>query len=266
VVVGGHDQPCGAVGMGAIAPGMVVDSMGTYECLTAVGSEPSLGETALRASLNSYCHVVPGQYVTIAYFPSGIMVRWFCENFCAAETEERGEGVHEHLEGKAPPGPTGLCVVPHLIGSANPHFDPRATGVIVGLTQTTDRYRIYKGIVEGLACELGIIAEMLSEAVGEFDEIRCTGGGARSRLGLRLRAALTGKGMQTLESPEAVCLGAALLAGVSAGTYGSLGEAVGSAVKVRETIAPDGEMAAAYERQVAQYRSLYPALAAVREA
>ncbi|MCJ7823010.1 MAG: FGGY family carbohydrate kinase [Armatimonadetes bacterium] len=37
VVVGGHDQPCGALGMGAIEPGMVVDSMGTYECLTAVG-------------------------------------------------------------------------------------------------------------------------------------------------------------------------------------------------------------------------------------
>lgn len=266
VVVGGHDQPNGALGMGAIRPGMVTDSLGTYECLVAVVEEPSLDERALAASLNSYCHVAPGQFITIAYFPSGIMVRWFCEQFCGAAGAAAGNDLYARLEAGAPEGPTGLCVLPHLIGSGNPHFDTRATGVIVGLTPSTDRYRLYKGILEGLACELAIITEALGRVVGDFDTIRCTGGGARSRLGLGLRATMTGRRMQRMRSGEAVCLGAALLAGLSAGVYSDLAEAVEAAVRVEETIAPDPEEAGAYARQVGQYRRLFPALAPVREA
>jgi MFS family permease len=74
VVIGGHDQPCGGLGVGAIGPGRIADSMGTYECLLAASDQPSLTDAALAASLNSYCHVVPDKFVTLAYFPSGIMI------------------------------------------------------------------------------------------------------------------------------------------------------------------------------------------------
>src|SRR5580658_297881 len=77
VVTGGHDQPCGALGVGAISSGRVADSMGTYECLLAASDQPSLTDAALAASLNSYCHVVPDKFVTLSYFPSGIMIKWF---------------------------------------------------------------------------------------------------------------------------------------------------------------------------------------------
>jgi xylulokinase len=268
VVVGGHDQPCGALGMGAILPGMITDSIGSYECLVAVEEEPSLDEAAVEARLNCYCHVVPGQYITIAYFPSGLMVKWFCDNFCgedAAEARARGQDLHEHLEERATGEPTGLCILPHLIGSANPHFDPRATGVIVGLRQSTGRYQIYQAILEGLACELAIISDMLASVVGPFDTIRATGGGARSRLGLQLRAAITGRRFQTLQNPEAVCLGAGLLAGVASGSYSSRDQAVAQAVKVADTFAPEPGLARAYAEQVQRYRLLYPALAPLRE-
>src|SRR5579872_3177413 len=74
VVVGGHDQPCGALGLGVIETGRVADSMGTYECLLASSGQPTLSEAAFSAALNCYFHVVPGQFVTLAYFPSGIML------------------------------------------------------------------------------------------------------------------------------------------------------------------------------------------------
>src|SRR5678810_209608 len=53
-VLGGHDQPCGALGMGVVGPGRVSDSMGTYECLVACSDQPCLSDIALSASLNSY--------------------------------------------------------------------------------------------------------------------------------------------------------------------------------------------------------------------
>lgn len=268
VVVGGHDQPNGALGLGAIAPGMVTNSLGTWECLVAVADEPTLGAAALAGSLNSYCHVVPGAYITIAYFPAGIMVKWFCDTFCgedAAAAAAQGAGLHEYLEAAAPEGPTGLCITPHLIGTANPHFDPRATGMIFGLTQTSSRHQLYKGILEGLACELAIVSELLADAVGPFDLLRCTGGGARSRLGLQLRASITGRSMQILTCPEAVCHGVALLAGTTAGVYDDLDQAVEQAVRVADTIVPDAAETAAYARQFERYRHLYPALEPLRE-
>jgi xylulokinase len=254
--------------MGAIAPGMVTDSIGSYECLVAVVEQPTLGAPALAAGLNSYCHALGDQYITIAYFPSGLMVNWFCRAFCEAEQEaaaREGGSVYERLEAQCAPGPTGLCITPHLIGSANPHFEARATGAVVGLRQTTRRTDVYQGILEGLACELALVAELLTGSVGEFDLLRCTGGGARSRLGLQLRAALTGRTMQTMESAEAVCLGAALLAGVEAGTYSDMAQAVAAAVRIGEAVAPDEALRSAYAAQLAQYRALYPALAPLRD-
>jgi xylulokinase len=261
VVVGGHDQPAGALGTGATAPGMVSDSAGTYECLLAAVEKPSLDEVALSASLNSGCHVLPELYATIAYFPSGLMVKWFHDLFAGDEDEQR---FYQELEARVPEGPTGLCITPHLIGTCVPSFDPRATGVIAGLTPTIDRYALYKGVLEGVACELSVVTEMLARAVGRFDAIHIYGGGARSELGVQLRAALTGCRMQLMQSREAVCLGTALLAGVASGVYADYAEAAARAVKVTGAIEPNPEWTDAYRRQAEQYRTLYPALAPFR--
>jgi xylulokinase len=267
VVVGGHDQASGALGMGAIEPGMVSDSMGTYECLVHVDGAPRLDDAALAANLNSYCHVVPDRYITIAYFPSGIMLQWYRDTFGSGPVDTRaGADLFARAEELAPSSPTGLCVLPHLIGSATPHFDVRATGVILGLTPNADGPTIFKGILEGIASELAIVSDLLAGVVGPFDTIRASGGGARSSLGMRLRAALTGRRIHLLESPESVCLGAALLAGAAVGVYSDLTQAVANTVRVVDTIEPDAELAAAYAGQLRQYRLLYPALAPVREA
>jgi xylulokinase len=249
--------------MGAISAGMVSDSMGTFECVAHVDDQPRLDDAALDASLNSYCHVAPDSYITIVYFPAGIMVKWFTD--LLADKAEKGGDLYADLEAEAPAEPTGLLVLPYLIGSSTPHFDSRATGVIVGLTPISNRARIYKGILEGMACELGVITDVLAGAVGPFDTIRATGGGARSPLGMQLRADITGRCFQILESPEAVCLGAALLAGLAAGVYGSLAQAVKQAVRVVATVEPDPDASRAYAKQIKQYRALYPALSLIRE-
>lgn len=263
VVLGGHDQPCGALGSGVIAAGPVADSMGTYECLVATSDAPALSEKALHASLNSYCHVVPGKFVTIAYFPSGIMLKWFHDLLYADGAQETRtstadfESAHyASLESHVPAGPTGLCVTPHLIGTCNPEFNPSARAVISGLGPATDRAQLYKGILEGIACELSIITEALAGALGDFHDIYATGGGAHSTLGLRLRASLTGRRIHIMRCQEAVCLGTAILAGVAVGKYSSIADAVTTVVKDCMTIEPDHELAASYCQQIKHYRQL----------
>jgi xylulokinase len=274
VVMGGHDQPCGALGVGVTGAGRVADSMGTYECLVAACDRPSLTDAALAASLNSYCHVVPDKFVTLAYFPSGIMTKWFHDLLYGAANGEGevalggdpsdAESLHyATLEREAPAGPTGLCITPNLIGTCNPDFNPHARGIISGLGPNTTRSQIYKGILEGLACEMSQMTDILATTVGEFRDVYVTGGGSRSALGLQLRAALSDRRLHVMECPESVCLGGAILAGVSCGEYGSLPEAVELVVHDVSAISPNHAIADSYAQQVKQYRRLRSALTAV---
>jgi xylulokinase len=269
VVLGGHDQPCGALGAGVIGPDRICDSIGTYECLLAVSDEPSLTDKALNASLNSYCHVVPEKFVSLAYFPSGIMVQWFHDLLyadCLSETApvtftpDTEASHYAFLEAHAPKGPTGLCVMPHLIGSCNPEFNPHARGVIFGLDPATGRSHIYKGILEGLACELSLLSELLAGAVGGFDDIYVTGGGTRSALGLQLRSALTGRRLHVLGRQETVCMGTAMLAGLAIGEYASIPQAVEALVRESLTVVPDPAVAESYRNQLQRYRQMRTAV------
>jgi xylulokinase len=156
-------------------------------------------------------------------------------------------------------------VLPHLIGTCNPDFNPRARGTIFGLNPGTTREQLYKGVLEGIACELSLMIEILSRAVGDFTDVYGSGGGTRSLLGLRLRAALSGRRFHVMRSPQAVCLGAAILAGVATGIYSSFAEAIGALVREQSVVEPDPALAADYAPQLRQYRSLYPALAPIRD-
>jgi xylulokinase len=100
------------------------------------------------------------------------------------------------------------------------------------------------------------MTDILESAVGEFRDVYVTGGGSRSALGLRLRAALSGRRLHVMECPEAVCLGGAILAGVASGEYRSLQEAVEVVVRDVSVVLPDEAVAKSYVQQARQYHDL----------
>src|ERR1700690_1822552 len=273
VVIGGHDQACGALGVGVIEAGRVSDSMGTYECLVAASGEPKLSDQSFAALLNSYSHVVPGKFLTLAYFPSGIMVQWFRNLIYGQSTPPKDAKIDPNqpdqyslLETDCAGVPSGLLVTPHLFGTGNSDFDPRARAVIFGLGPDSDRSQIYQGILEGIACELAQLAEILADVCGKFSDLHVSGGGARSPLGLKLRDAITGRRLQVMQCDEPVCQGAAILAGVAIGTYTGIADAVKLVVREKEVIEPDADLRASYLDQMKQYRQLYSTLKMFRAA
>jgi xylulokinase len=204
--------------------------------------------------------------VTLAYFPAGIMLEWFS----GVVRDKRGaqdasiDRVCSAWEDHASGGPSGLLIAPHLLGTCNPDFDPRATGVIVGLRPATSAPDIYKGILEGIACEFATMAKLLQRVAGNFRDVYVTGGGCRSKLGMRLRAALSGCRLHRTSSSDAVCLGTAILAGLGAGRYTSIPQTVERLVKVIDTDEPDSSLAEAYRDFMQRYDRLYISLAGLR--
>jgi xylulokinase len=163
------------------------------------------------------------------------------------------------LEG-LPEEPTGLFLVPYMAGSGTPYLDPLAKGVLVGLTLGCDRKTFIKGLLEGICYELQLNLQALAEAGVRVDRLRCTGGGSKSPYWMQLKADITGRECVTLNVTESGCQAAAMLAGVQAGEYSSVAEAVEALVRERETFGPRESERAKYQELFGVYREVWPAV------
>jgi xylulokinase len=93
-----------------------------------------------------------------------------------------------------------------------------------------------------------------------IEQVRASGGGARSPLWRQILADVFDAEIATVSVTEGAAYGAALLAGVGAGVYGSVAEACQAAIQVSGSTRP-GPAAAVYADYYPRYRALYPALA-----
>ncbi len=255
VIVGGHDQVIGALGLGVISSARAAASLGTYECILAVSDQPQLTEAALQHGLSSYPHAVAGKFVTIAYFPSGIMLEWLGNLLGGADNGSDGQSIWKRLESEAPDGPTGVIATPHLIGTCNPEFNSHATAAIRGITPGSTTAHLYKGILEGIASELALIIECLDSSGAHFEHINVAGGGTHSAMGMRLRAAFTEKHLHVPRAEESVCLGGALLASIALGVHADAEAAVRAMVHEKRCVHPDSAWVRLYKAQYARYRN-----------
>jgi xylulokinase len=112
-----------------------------------------------------------------------------------------------------------------------------------------------RSILEGVAFNLRQILEALNQVGYHFDEVRTSGGGARSPLWNQIKADICGIPIVTLANEETALLGNAILAGVAIGVFNSVAEACDQMVAIKERIKP-GNQSAAYEKPFQRYNEL----------
>ncbi len=268
LVAGGHDQPCAALGAGAVKPGQAVDGLGTTECITPVFSKPILDSGMADNFFASVPHVLPGLYVTYAFtFTSGSVLKWYRNNWGQAYQERAkalGVNALDLMIDDAAPGLSPVMVLPHFAGAATPYMDNDAKGAIVGLTIDTRPEEIIKGILEGITFEIMINVERLERAGVTVNELMAVGGLSRSPALLQLKSSMMGKRIHTLNVSEAGTLGVAILAGTACGVFSSTDEAVRRLVKTKDTFTPDPDLHESYLERFETYKKLYPAIRQVR--
>lgn len=265
VVTGGHDQACGALGVGLTTPGLASVSTGTAEVVEVALPSPVVSQPLYEGNISVYNHVVPGLFLAMTLNHSGGMsLRWFRDGFCEPQIHQSAQANTDAydlmLEG-ASTGPTGLLVLPHFSGSGTPTFDTNSKAAILGLTFATTRADLTKAILEGLTYELRLNLDLLKAGGVQIDVLRAIGGGGKSPLWLQLKADITGIPVVTPKITEAAGFGAALLAGAGVGVYPSAAEAANRFLELDREYQPDPARQAAYDRQYALYRQVYPAVA-----
>ena len=103
-----------------------------------------------------------------------------------------------------------------------PHWDQYATGTIIGLSRGTTDAHIARAALEGIALQsMDVIRTMVEDSGIDIKELRVDGGAAANNLLLQFQADIIQKKVIRPEIIETTALGAAYLAGLAVGFWGS---------------------------------------------
>jgi xylulokinase len=255
VVAGAGDQAAQAVGVGAIHEGIVALTLGTSGVVFATTGSPFIEP---EGRLHAFCHSIPGRWHLMGVMLSAAgSLRWYRDTIAPAMDYDA------LLEPAAEiaPGSDGLLFLPYLTGERTPHPDPLARGAFVGLTVRHTLPHLTRAVLEGVAFGLRDSFELMKNAgLGSIDQVRVSGGGAKSLLWQQILADIFGSELVTVNTTEGAAFGAALLAGVGAGYWPTVDAACQATIQVTGRVSPNIEATRRYEDVYRIYRGLYPAL------
>jgi xylulokinase len=261
VARGAADNAAGAVGLGVVRAGRAMASIGTSGVVLAHADRYAV-EPEMR--LHTFCHGVPGAYYAMGVMlAAGGALRWYRDVLGDGErlaAELRGVDPYEIITDTASTarlGAGGVVFLPYLMGERTPHADAFARGAFVGLGARTTKAEMSRAVLEGITFGLCDSLDLLRSTGARPDEIRLTGGGARSRFWRQMMADVFDVPIALTTSTEGPAFGAALLGGVAAGVFDGVEEAADALVHRTAKVDPDPASAARYRDVHAVYRALY---------
>lgn len=265
VVVGGAgDNAAAAVGTGVVADGRAFTTIGTSGVVFAHTSDITVDK---GGRVHTFCCAVPGCWHIMGVTQgAGLSLKWFRDNFCGAEKETAAAmGVDPYyLMDKAalrsPIGANKLLYLPYLMGERTPHLDPDARGVFFGLSAMHQKRDMLRAVMEGVVYSLRDCVEVFREMGVSVSDMMACGGGGSSPVWRQMLADLYGCPVKTVDSKEGPALGAAILAAVGTGMYGSVQEACAAILRTANVQEPIAENMPEYEKYYGLYRRIYPAL------
>jgi len=267
VTLSGHDQPVGALGCGAAAPGCGSYSIGTTECICVAMDRLILSPELMKANLATYPHVLPDTYTTVAFnITGGSVLKWVRDNFAveeAAEARRQSRDPYDLIIAAAAREPANVILLPHFGPTGTPHFDSQGAGVLFGLTLSTTRAEVLRAVLEGITYEMKWNLRILEDSGFRLTDLRAVGGGAKSDIWMQIKADILGAPLSAMRVTEATCMGAAILAGSGLGVLDARVAASQWAIPIR-TFEPKKENASLYEERFSVYKEIYSSLGGAR--
>ena len=255
VVAGGGDQSAQAIGVGAVRPGIIAVTLGTSGVVFAT-TESALIEPDGR--LHAFCHAVPARWHLMGVMLSAAgSLQWYRDALAPEKSFQELVDEATHVS----PGSEGLVFLPYLSGERTPYPDPLARGTWVGLTLRHTRAHLTRAVLEGVAFGLKDIFSLMEAAgLGVVEQVRVSGGGAKSNLWRQILADTLGVDLVTVNSTEGAAFGAALLAGLGHKVWPNVDAACDDTIKVTDHVFPNGNNVDRYKLVHREYQKLYPAL------
>jgi glycerol kinase len=123
------------------------------------------------------------------------------------------------------PDSGGVVFVPALSGLGAPWWKPDAKGIITGITRGTNKAHIARAILEGIALQEYTLLEAMKEDTGQkINYLKVDGGACKDNLLMQFQADILNIAVIRPKNIETTSLGAAMLAGLSAGIWKDIKE------------------------------------------
>lgn len=256
IIAGAGDNAAAAVGTGTVGEGACNISLGTSGTIF-ISSEGFHVDP--QNALHAFAHADGTWHLMGCMLSAASCNKWWMDDILktkdyAGEQQEVLEQKEERL------GSNDVFFLPYLMGERSPHNDPSARGAFIGMRMDTTREQMTQAVMEGVAFALRDSYEVAKAQGIQMEKTRICGGGAKSELWRTIVANVLNLTVETPEIEEGPAMGGAMLAAVGCGVFRDVAEAAEQIVRVKETLAPDPELAARYEEKYQIFRRLYPAL------
>lgn len=213
------DQQAALFGQMCIRAGMVKNTYGTgCFILMNIGDRPIFSRSGLLTTVAWKLKDEVSYALEGSVFIAGAAVQWLRDELrmveSAAETEQMALSV---------PNSAGVYVVPAFVGLGAPHWDMYARGAIFGLTRGSKKEHIVRAVLESIAYQTRDVVEvMCEECRTELKTLRVDGGASKNNFLMQFQADILNVPVERPKVNETTALGAAYLAGLAVGYWGSM--------------------------------------------
>jgi glycerol kinase len=226
------DQHAALFGQACFEPGMakVTNGTGSFVLLTHGPEMPAPVQGALTTvawdlggragpGRESFFYALEG-----SVFVSGAAIQWLRDGLGLITDSAEIGPLAESI-----PDSEGVFIVPAFTGLGSPWWDPYARGTIVGLTRGVGRAHLARAVVESMAFQVRDVIDAMapSRTTDGLRILRVDGGASVMDLLLQLLADQLQTKVARPVNTETTAFGAASLAGLAEGVWGSLEELSG---------------------------------------
>lgn len=256
VAAGCADQAAQALANGLLDPGRASLTLGSGGQILA----PLAAIPAVPSPLHHvFCHAPSDRwYIMGAMLNAGLSLRWLRDTL-GLPGGKSGFALLSRMASEAPAGSDGLLFLPYLSGERTPLMDPRARGCFIGLSLRHGRGHLARSVMEGVGFALRQVVESVEAAGVHFPVLLASGGGLSDPLWRRIIADILNRTLTTIDRREQTGLGAALLAGICAGTLDGYDELRERADRLESAVSPPTR-SGIYEENYRRFIALYPRL------
>ena len=247
VAAGAGDNAGAAIGNATVGKGKCNISLGTSGTIFVSSDTFALpGNHALHA----FCHADGGYHLMGCILSAASCNKWFCEEILReTDFESLQSEISDDMLGN-----NTVYFLPYLMGERSPINDTNASGTFIGLHPGTTREQMVQAIFEGVSFAIRDNLEIIKASGIKIHESTVCGGGAKSKIWLKILANVLNITLCVPEAEEGPALGAALLASVAEGENDDLNECV--QVKIKEKIKPDAEISAHYDDRYSSFKKI----------
>jgi xylulokinase len=251
VAGGGGDNAASACGIGAVRPGNGFVSLGTSGVLFVANAAFSPNTAG---AVHAFCHALPCTWHQMGVILSASDSLQWLGKLLGRSAPALTSALGDELRRRSP-----VTFLPYLSGERTPHNDAAARGVFVGLGHESDAKAMTQAVLEGVAYAFRDCLRVLNEAGTDIETAYAVGGGAQSRLWLRILASVLDRPL-LLPGDGSVggAFGAARL-GMAAAT-GQDPLTICAPAAIAGEMAPEPALVAQYAEGYAVYRALYPSI------